>query len=120
MSTGDTRTGEPHRPTQKSADLRQLDAIAWALFFIWIGIALLAKIGWAWTLLGISAIILGAQGTLWRKDKKIAGFWVACGLVFLAGGVWELFGLTWPLAPVLVILLGLSMLWKAVFGTHAR
>jgi membrane protein implicated in regulation of membrane protease activity len=47
------------------------------------------------------------------RREKTDGFWVACGLVFLAGGMWELFGLTWPLASVLLILLGLSMLWNA-------
>ena len=105
---------------QKGADARQLDAIAWALFLIWIGIAVLAKIGWGWSLLGISAIILGAQATLWRKGEKVDGFSVACGLVFFAGGTWELLGLAWPLAPVLLILLGVGMLWNAVYGTHAH
>jgi len=105
---------------QRSADAHQLDAIAWALFLLWIGIAVLAKIGWGWSLLGISAIILGAQATLWRKVEKVDAFAVVCGLVFLVGGTWELFGLTWPLAPVLLILLGVGMLWNAVFGARAN
>jgi hypothetical protein len=73
-----------------------------------------------WSLLGISAIILGAQATLWRKVEKVDAFSVVCGLVFLVGGTWELFGLTWPLAPVLLILLGVGMLWNAVFGARAN
>jgi hypothetical protein len=80
----------------------------------------LAKIGWAWSLLGISAIILGTQATLWRNNEKIDRLSLTCGLVFLLGGAWELLGLAWPLAPVLLILLGAGMLWKAVFGAPSQ
>jgi hypothetical protein len=99
---------------------RRGDAIAWALFFIWIGVALLADIGWGWSLLGVSAIILGSQAVLYLSGEKIGGFSVACGLVFLAAGLWELLGLTWPLAPLLLVLVGLVMLGSALFGTQAR
>jgi hypothetical protein len=99
---------------------RQVDAIAWALFFIWIGVALLAGISWAWSLLGIGVIILGAQAMLYLSGDKVDGFWVACGLVFLAAGFWELIGLTWQLAPILLVLVGLVMLGNALFGTRAR
>jgi len=120
MATRDTRTVEPSGRTKQSDGSRQLEAVAWAAFLIWIGIAMLAGISWAWSLLGISVIILGKQTALWRKHENIDGFWVVCGLVLLISGVWELLGLTWPLAPVLFILLGLSTLWNAVFGTDAR
>jgi hypothetical protein len=98
----------------------RLDAISWALFFIWIGIAVLAEIGWGWSLLGISAIVLGTQAALYFSGKKADGFWVACGLVVLAAGVWELFDLTWPLGAVLLVALGMVMLANAVFGAAAR
>ena len=99
---------------------RQVDRIAWALFFIWIGVALLADLGWAWSLLGVSAIILGAQIMLYLRDDKVEGFWVACGLVFLAAAFWLMFRLTWPLAPVLLVLVGGVMLGNALFGAQAR
>ena len=98
-----------------AAPSRRVDTVSWGLFFIWIGFALLMDIGWGWWLLGISAIILGAQVALYVSGDKVDRFWVACGLLFLAGGFWELFGLTWPLAPVLLVLLGVIMVGSALF-----
>ena len=120
MSIGTMKIHEEPESTSKSAAARQLDAISWALFLIWIGFAVLAQVGWGWALLGIGVIILGAQSILWERGEKVERFSVACGLVFLAGAVWELFGLTWPLAPVLLILVGLAMLWNATFRASAR
>jgi hypothetical protein len=44
----------------------------------------------------------------------VDGFGVACGVIFLAGGAWELLALQWPLAAVLLIVLGGYLLWKTV------
>ena len=43
-----------------------------------------------------------AQLFHWQVDKKIYCFWTACGVVFLAGGVWMLLQIQWPLAPALI------------------
>jgi hypothetical protein len=99
---------------------RQVDAISWALFLIWMGVVIWTEVGWAWSLLGISAIVLGAQAALSIRGDRVDAFWVACGLVLLASGVWLLFGLTWPLTPVLLVLLGVAMLGNALFGSHAH
>ncbi len=104
----------------KSASSRQIDAVAWALFLIWIGVAVLSNVGWGWGLVGISLIMLCAQAVLWLRTNTFDFFSVACGLVLLAGGVSALLGLTWSIAPVLLILLGATMLWSAVFGEHAE
>jgi hypothetical protein len=94
----------------------RLDAISWGLFFIWIGIAVLTEIGWGWSLLGISAIVLGTQAALYVSSKRADGFWVACGLVVLGAGLWELLGLTWPLGAVLLVVLGIVILANSSFG----
>jgi hypothetical protein len=39
---------------------RKLDAVGWGLFFIWIGVAVLADVGWGVGLIGVGLIILGA------------------------------------------------------------
>ena len=111
---------ESRNPTQKSPASRQIDAVAWALLFIWIGVVVLTKIPWGWSLLGASAIVLGAQANLWRLGEKIDSFGVGLGAVFLVGGVSELFGLNWSLGPILLILLGAGMLWNALFGSRAH
>jgi hypothetical protein len=38
---------------------RKLDAVGWGLFFIWIGVAVLADVGWGVGLIGVGLIILG-------------------------------------------------------------
>lgn len=107
------------RPQAKSSSAGQLDAIAWALLLIWIGVAVLANIGWGWALLGMSTIVLVTQGALWQRSQTVDRFAVACGVVFLIGGAWILFGLSWPLAPVLLILLGAALLLNAMLRSNA-
>ena len=70
---------------------------------------------WAWFLVGVGVFILGAQICRWQMSLKVDGFGVASGVIFLAGGVWELLALQWPLAPILLILLGGYLLRKAVW-----
>lgn len=38
---------------------RKIDAIGWGMFFIWIGIAVLADLGWGIGMIGVGLIILG-------------------------------------------------------------
>ncbi len=45
--------------TQRKKLDRKLDALGWGLFFIWMGIAILADVGWGVGLIGIGLIILG-------------------------------------------------------------
>ncbi len=101
---------------ERSDRARQLDSIAWAAFFIWVGVTMLAQVPWGFFLLGVGVLILAVQFARWQMDMTIEGFWAACGAVFLAGGAWELLELPWRLAPILVILLGVWLLGKAVVG----
>ncbi len=99
--------------TSASDTERRIDVIAWAVFFIWIGIAMLMEVPWGWFLVGVGVLTLAAQLFRWQMDNKVDRFWIACGLVFLAGGVWMLLHIQWPLAPILIILLGLFLLSRA-------
>jgi hypothetical protein len=106
----------PQEPSDKSSERsRRIDSAAWAVFFIWVGVTMLAHLPWAWFLVGVGVFILGAQICRWQMSLKVDGFGVACGVIFLAGGVWELLALQWPLAPILLILLGGYLLRKAVW-----
>lgn len=100
---------------------RQIDAISWALFFIWVGFVLLADVSWVWSLLGISAIILGTQAVLHLRGDRVDVFWLVCGAALLASAIWLMLGLTWPLVPVLLVVLGVWMLVNALIGrAHAH
>lgn len=117
--TNGTQTALSHgSSTEMSERARQLDSVAWAVFFIWVGIAMLAQLPWGWFLVGVSVIILAVQIARWQMDMKIEGFWIACGTVLLAGGLWNLLDLPWPLAPILLILLGVALLGKAVVAVR--
>ena len=100
----------PRSSAEASETARRLDTIAWAVFFIWVGIAMLVAVPWGWFLLGVGVLILAAQLAHWQADNRLDRFWIACGLVFLAGGTWVLLELPWPLAPILIIMFGLALL----------
>ena len=92
---------------------RRLDAAAWGLFFVWIGIALLANIGWGVTLLGVAVITLGAQLARRHFGLGVEGFWVGVGFLFLLGAAFELFGVEFRLVPIVLIVAGLALLYSA-------
>ena len=62
MSETNNTNQELKTATRKKLD-RKLDAIGWGLFFIWIGIAVLADVGWGVGLIGVGLIILGGLVT---------------------------------------------------------
>jgi hypothetical protein len=88
---------------------RKLDAAGWGLFFIWIGIALVAHVGWGAGLLGVGIITLGAQVARKYFGLKLEGFWVAVGFFFVLGGVWELLDVQFGLLPILCIAVGVAL-----------
>lgn len=55
----ETNNNQELKTTRIKKLYRKLDAIGWGLFFIWIGITVLANLGWGIGLIGIGMIILG-------------------------------------------------------------
>jgi hypothetical protein len=89
---------------------RSIDSAGWALFFIWAGTALLAKISWNWWLAGTAILILGAQAALLLGRERLDTFMLALGVVLLAGSIADMLGCAWSLVPALLIVIGLMML----------
>src|ERR1700746_2826121 len=103
--------------TEKSKLTRDLDSIARAIFIIWIGTAMLLAMPWGWFLVALGILILAAQLARSQMKIKIEGFRVAWGMVFLIGGLWTVLNFaSWPLAPIVFILLGVVLLGKAIIG----
>lgn len=91
----------------------KLDTIGWSIFFIWIGVAWLADVGLGVGLLGIAAIILGVQLARYIEKLKVEMFWIVAGLAFGIGGLWEFFIIQTPVAPLVLILIGIGLLaWQ--------
>ena len=95
---------------------RDLDAIAWAILFIWAGTTLLLHAGLGWFLLGLGAIMAGAELARYIQGQKIDGFWLACGAIALIAGALEHAHLSWRLAPIMLILLGAGVLLDVLLG----
>jgi len=89
---------------------KKLESAGWALFFIWIGIALLAHVGWGVGLLGVGIITLGAQAARKYFGLKLEGFWVAVGFLFVVGGFCRLVNVQLGLLPILCIVAGVALL----------
>lgn len=103
-------TGSPQTSDQLER-ARRIDSGAWAVFFIWLGF-MLAGLPWAWFLIGVGVLILGAQLVRRQFSVEIEMFGVVIGLVILAAGVWELFAPPWPLMSIILIAMGGYLLWK--------
>lgn len=89
---------------------RSVDSIGWALFFMWVGIVLLANLSWTVSLIGTAAIILAVQGTLYFRGERLDVFMAAVAVVLLVGAVTDVYGSVWSLFPALLIVIGIAML----------
>ena len=101
---------------------RKVDAIGWALFFIWVGIAWIANVGFGVGLLGVAAIILGMQAIRRLLGINVEFFWIVVGIGFGIGGLWEYLDVQTPLAPIVLISAGIALLVSVIWfgGKHSH
>ena len=106
---------EPQR-----VDLKTIERLGWGLLLIWVGVAILANIGWAGGLLGAGVILLGAQAARLYFDLRTDTFGVLLGLCFAVAGFSRLLDLQLDKAPIsawlvpsLFILAGVAALLSA-------
>lgn len=111
----DNRESTPDNNTRLA---KKLDVAGWGLFFIWVGTALLVDLSWGVGLIGVAVITLGMQAVRKYFGLAVEGFWLVCGLIFLAGGIWELYKVEVSLVPILLIVAGGALLVSLAFGTH--
>ncbi len=96
--------------------VKKLETAAWGLFFIWIGVAWLANVGWGAGLFGVGIITLAGQLVRKSLALEVEGFWVLVGCLFALGGIWELFNIRVEFVPVLAIVAGALLLVAALSG----
>lgn len=87
----------------------KLDAVGWALFFIWVGVAWIFDFGFGAGLFGVAAIILGMQAVRGILGVSLEIFWIIVGIGFGVGGLWEYFDVQTPLAPIVLIIAGVAL-----------
>ncbi len=85
------------------------DAAGWALFFVWVGIAWLADVSLGVGLLGVAVITLGMQAIRKAAGVRVEGFWVLVGLGFAVAGLWQWLDVETPLAPFVLIVIGIAL-----------
>lgn len=96
--------------------LHKLEGLAWGLFFIWIGIALLANLGWGIALLGVGILVLCGQIARKCMALEFETFWLIVGVFFVMGGVWVLVDVRVSLIPIFCIVAGAVLLVSALVG----
>ena len=72
--------------------LRQIDSAAWAFFFIWIGVTMLAAVPWGWFLVGIGVLVIGTQVARWQIGLNANSFGIAsawCSWQAVLGSFWH-------------------------------
>lgn len=97
---------------------RRLGVVSWGLFFVWLGYAFLADVGWGVGLIGVGVITLGEQAARALYRLGIEAFWFVVGTLFVLGGAWELLNVKVEIVPVLLIALGVTMLGFGLSGKH--
>jgi hypothetical protein len=101
---------------RKSDIARWLDRVGWGLFFIWVGIAVLADVGWGIGLLGVGILALGEQWARKHYGLEIEAFWLIVGLLLVGLGGWELIETHLWLVAIVLIIAGIALVVSAVRG----
>lgn len=105
-----TSTTETPSSTTPEGIGRMLDSAGWGLFLIWVGASFLMDLGWGVGLIGVAAVIFVMQVARRYYGRDLEKFWVVVAVLFLLGGVWELFQIRLDLGPVLLIVAGCALL----------
>ena len=100
VTTVERPEAPPEAPSELQKDVaNKVSATAWAIFFAWLGYAILAQIPVGVGLLGVGIITLGAQGVRKAFGLSLEGF---C--------VWNLLALEVPFLPYLFFAVALGVL----------
>jgi len=104
-------------PKKRALNAR-IDAIGWALFFIMIGALFLLPEGTVpqttW-LLGAGLIMLGENVFRRLKGIRMEGCTLVLGIIALTFGIGGFIGIGLPVFPILLILLGASIILGPLF-----
>ena len=66
-------------------------------------------------LIGTGLIIIGLMGIRSLYGIKVSSFWFVLGVIALGFGISDVFGLNIPVFPILIIIIGISIVFKPLF-----
>ncbi len=94
---------------------RRLETTSWGLFLIMLGgFALLPAVPQGTWLLGAGVIMLGLNAARLVAGIRVSMFTVVLGTVALLSGLGSVYGISLPVGPLLVILIGLAIIVRAL------
>ncbi len=106
------------QPQEKQSLNKRLETIGWGLFLIMIGgLALVPNDhvpAGAW-LIGTGLIFLGLNAARMIAGLRASSFTIVLGILALLSGLGDFFRLELPLFPILLILIGASIILKPYF-----
>lgn len=117
MSTRDNPPTNIQRAGEQVLNKR-LERIGWALFLIMIaGIALVPdeQIPAGTWLIGVGLIMLGINAARYLNGIKMSGFTIVLGILALGSGLGDFVGVSLPLFPILLILIGANIILRPLF-----
>ena len=94
---------------------KRIEAVGWGLFLIMIGgIALIPdnQVPNGLWLIGVGLIMIGVNGVRYLNQIKMSSFSLVLGIVALIAGLSDFVGIDLPMFPILLILVGASILFR--------
>jgi len=93
----------------------RLETISWGLFLVMLGgFALLKSVPEGTWLIGAGAIMLGLNAVRLVLRIRVSWFTVIVGTVALLSGLGSVYGVSIPVGPLLIILIGLAIIVRAL------
>ncbi len=106
------------REAEAKALNKRLDTIAWACFLIMIGcLGLVPKeqVPEGTWLVGVGVIWLGLNAARYLNRISMSSGTIILGILAIAAGLGDIFGVSMPVLPILLVLLGISLLVKHLY-----
>lgn len=100
-------------PTKQALD-QQLERVGWGLFLIMIGgLAFVPSVPSGIWLVGVGLIMLGINAARYANGIPMSNFTMVLGAIALLSGLGSMTGMSLPVWPLLVILIGANIIVKS-------
>ena len=111
--------------TEKSNSNKALDAIAWGVFVVLLGVGWLTSAYYKvdtgiYVALGVGFILLALNSARWTMKINVSKFSLFIGLLALALSGAGLIGFAMPLIPTVIVLVGLFIVAEAMQKTIGK